>query len=1062
MEISKRNSRKNSLLKTRNDSKGIFTILLYKFKNLSLVTQLIVFFILLLFVFFFVIVFIKRHQFSQIFQTQNEEYYYFEFIQDFLVKQDDLLSKLTELNTKEDSQSEIRDTILLSIYSKELISHDFALIYGGKQSKNSILNTWKESSLSDANVALINNKVKTGFSNGYSHLNFTFHNFSMLSSFIYSANQDTSKTYLDPNHLIPIYWSFFPLLLQDTHTSKKVIVNKDIASSYFISYMYNPLKGECTDKTFNTYFKYPTDEETTTSLNTSPYDLIVDPVSKCQIKEFIGDKRRADKILKENFFMNFERNLLSKKDNSLTDLIVINKLLDLENRNDYAISSSGFTIQIKPDVVYVFSFIYRYLKLKAKSKDNYLSIIEYESNKNKSFMVNQGKNVETNYYFVGYNIDDSGKFIYNIPQFLENLFLYSNDLKNSEEFDGKVIDKIIGFKSNYLDLFLNQTFNKNLYSNYYLQYDNNFFTFLSFIKNYYKQRKLFNRTFCSNLNKTKYYEDLKSRSTLRNNNFNCLNEVCKIIDCEKGNSALKQPNLDKFNKLRIGLGNSEIKRNPECYCYPLLCFESETDEVPNEFIPVRDYLFKESNSSISSSPSNSTTSNNTQTQQAPIRNSFLLPDKCDVNFNYLSRTIKPYHFSIKMLFREFYFSEKSNLFTIFFNKEFEMDKLIEVQKNATDKYILILSLLYSFLLLGVGALMVKIFSEKIHLIINERIESFEVIHKKIISNEEMELNDQNGDNLLSSDCNKKLPGGEGEDEVENLKDKVNQNENKIPGLEGNNKRGNKAALKGRRKSKILKINVKKEELNVFGNENHDNTEAPDEEGESKKKYSVKSAKDNENDEKGGENLDADDNVKDRESIQIPDKSTKNKQKELFNDELSDLIKIFFNNIESFKINLEIGENFYKKNEVIINFLKDKKMNLYNNVLFQTKKESEYGNISNSGSIESSLEDEENYSTYSQSDDCDDINLLLLYEMLSTEVIDFLNYRHNFYFKEEEEPNSNFNYKSNSLFNFYNSIDRILYDDENNISDITNREKISCWINYFIEEVHKKWINKIIK
>ena len=68
--------------------------------------------------------------------------------------------------------------------------------------------------------------------------------------------------------------------------------------------------------------------------------------------------------------------------------------------------------------------------------------------------------------------------------------------------------------------------------------------------------------------------------------------------------------------------------------------------------------------------------------------------------------------------------------------------------------------------------------------------------------------------------------------------------------------------------------------------------------------------------------------------------------------------------------------------------------------------------------------------------------------------------------EDELPKSQINNQDMTmtnlpLFDFYDCISKFgfLYNDENNLNDVTNGEKVTSFINYFIEEVHVKWMDK---
>jgi len=336
-----------------------------------------------------------------------------------------------------------------------------------------------------------------------------------------------------------------------------------------------------------------------------------------------------------------------------------------------------------------------------------------------------------------------------------------------------------------------------------------------------------------------------------------------------------------------------------------------------------------------------------------------------------------------------------------------------------------------------------------------RIRRFDVIQKKIIANEQMVIkSDKNNYTLTTSHYTE-------EDLKEDMEMKnidINQKQIGMKQIEGKKnlveQRGTWLGVMKKKQSikNIDAIKVNNDENNNIVIQNIINEKSNDKSNEENENEKLKQNKKDKNDKK----------------------NDKDDQTEFACDELTALRKIFYDNLFSFKIVLEVGENFYKNNPVIVDFLKEKKMKLYNNVVFQSKEKLKQKLDKPVSNIFENLESEVNASTYSQNFDNNDINLLLMYEILSTEVIDFTNYRQNFFFKvrqeEYQEVVSNSpkkklkvvheDYTTTSLFNFYDCINKFLYNDENNINDITNGEKVTSLINYFIEVIHKKWMVKM--
>jgi hypothetical protein len=70
-------------------------------------------------------------------------------------------------------------------------------------------------------------------------------------------------------------------------------------------------------------------------------------------------------------------------------------------------------------------------------------------------------------------------------------------------------------------------------------------------------------------------------------------------------------------------------------------------------------------------------------------------------------------------------------------------------------------------------------------------------------------------------------------------------------------------------------------------------------------------------------------------------------------------------------------------------------------------------------------------------------------MSTEDMVDFNQISSNFLFKEVDEA---------SIFNFYNCIDKILFDDSNYNNEITDSDRLKSAINYYCNEIHTKWQN----
>ena len=1044
--VSRNATRSSSmLLGGKSNKKGIFAMLGYNFKNLSLSTQLITYFIAMFLFFFILLVYIKLNQIVAIFNSQNEVYYYKGFIKNFLENQQEFKANVTQSNIVEDSKRSIRDSVLISVYSQELINHNLADIYPDGSGVNQQDYTWSLPSFTnlDGQTNKLINLFKTEYDLKFS-LNYDF-----SSKFQNSVSSSSSKAerYLDPNLLTPIVWLFIPVLLQDAFVVKP-FEKELILSSYFISYEINPTTSLCLNQNHNTYFKYPSEANSTlTYYNSVPYDLILDPVGTCVIDSFLQDTYRKDLLRKENFFMNFERYLLSKPETSFSDMIVLNNILGLLVKKDYILTTSAFTKKLSNTRTMVFAFVFKLNHVITKS-NNFFSIIEYNIDKNVTYQVSKGENKETNFYYVNYNIDDSGRFIYNIPDFLDNLWSFSNTL--NLQYDQKVTDSIIGFKSNYLNKYSTLEYNPNINTNYYLQFDEHFFNYISFMNNYTKSLEVERKTYCSNIDKVVYNKTLTDFLTFDNNHIDCFKETCKIMNCDTLDPETNTtfPALDPYQIDKTRMIRELI---PNCFCLPLFCFE---DNVSNSLSPLE--LNK-----LDPSSKNVFYGENIPKPYALLKETFLnknysqalpgndrLPKECSIKFNRISTITdkQPYPYMVKTFYDKFYFSNNSNVFTVYLVEQYNLDQLIKFQQVETGFVEVILVCGYIVCLLGIAIGVVYLFYEKI-LVTILRINRFDKIQKRIISNEQMNIKTE-GKVLTMTSFFTENHDVDGDEDAEDS-NKVEHSKNL-------------ANLQLGSSNLIIPRDASGLGMNL-NNDVHDIPEVQNGVGE------VKAIDNEDNNDDNADN-------KDDEKKSILDKKThKNKTSEI-SDELTELRKIFYNNLDSFKIEIDINQNFYKDNKLIINFLKEKKMNLYNNIVFQTtediQKKLEKQNVSDND-IDNPIP-EGNYSTYSENFETNDMNLLLLYEVLSTELIDFSQYRQNFFFKEPQVKQndssmlytgngngiqSKIDYTKASIFNFYPAIDKFLYDDENNINDITNGDKITSWISYYMDQAHNSWIKK---
>jgi len=183
-------------------------------------------------------------------------------------------------------------------------------------------------------------------------------------------------------------------------------------------------------------------------------------------------------------------------------------------------------------------------------------------------------------------------------------------------------------------------------------------------------------------------------------------------------------------------------------------------------------------------------------------------------------------------------------------------------------------------------------------------------------------------------------------------------------------------------------------------------------------------------------------------IDNPDKDFKESKKpaEIY-DELTEFKNLITSNLDIFKVDFTIDQNIYNQNKIIDSLKKEFMRDCYTKVMLHSK-------VKKDQSFEESAISEDskgnnNLSFISEGSLSNNMNFYILYELMSTEMIDFDKYTQNFYFTE----------KKSGIFNFYDQIDKGLLNDEIHLNETTDVDKLEKSIEYYINEVHKKWMKK---
>jgi len=179
----------------------------------------------------------------------------------------------------------------------------------------------------------------------------------------------------------------------------------------------------------------------------------------------------------------------------------------------------------------------------------------------------------------------------------------------------------------------------------------------------------------------------------------------------------------------------------------------------------------------------------------------------------------------------------------------------------------------------------------------------------------------------------------------------------------------------------------------------------------------------------------------------------NVNEKVYKDELTEFKNLIFENIDIFKVDFKTDQNIYTQNKIILSLKDEIRSKQYSNLVFDSNNrvcntKNEY---SEGGSVNS--DNHETASIISDNTLDNNLNIHIIYEVLSTEIVDLGKYKQNFFFRDISQ---------NKLINMYNIIEKNLFNDESIDSDITDPEKLEKSINYFISEIHSKWMKKYEK
>jgi len=465
----------------------------------------------------------------------------------------------------------------------------------------------------------------------------------------------------------------------------------------------------------------------------------------------------------------------------------------------------------------------------------------------------------------------------------------------------------------------------------------------------------------------------------------------KPIDCIKDACKFYNVTCPKEPMLNHSLYNDPENKYQNCYCYPMYCIDENTINIPTEF---------QNTYSIFESPLGAYNATITFPNICKIK-LYNKSNNTDENFLLLKFTGKTLYSIIDNIM----------VFTMFLTETKFLDGLYRTNQLTLQVFNLYVIIIFSILLLVVGILMVKFLSMKSQKVCN-RLEEMKDIHNIAIHTEGKNDDDDNNNDIMN-------------DQVDKVKDGTN-------------------------------INVADGKINSPNNFNKNEENVILTSGD---KHKIKSNK-NKND-KSNQEIDN----KRTNGSESDDKNNELEVNQINMDELDDIKYLVNENINLFNIDFNISQNLHENDPLVVSFIKEVKMKRYLNQLLPQSildlnerdkdddKEPEQ-EIQRDSVLENDTEGLSKENVVVKTEDSDmDLNSLILYELLSTELIDFDDYKQNFFYKEQ---------KNQHLFNFYSEIEKLLLDDESEIGEVTNHEKINKFMGYYKLNIHKPWMLKYDK
>lgn len=707
-----------------------------------------------------------------------------------------------------------------------------------------------------------------------------------------------------------------------------------------------------------------------------------------------------------------------------------NQIID-DNNNSSERYYSVYTNYYLSDKYYQKAIIpYSYDKSNTIVFMNYLHLLE-----SKSFINNN--------YLNDFKIDSNPLQLFYIPKILIELV---NKSLIPKEIINNLDNKYKKYQNSLITIELIDNLNDNFHISYYFNSDINILRIINFFNNYlivsklYKEGKkdIANKYIggpCKYKNISNYYNLIKKFTQ-------CEKHICDIFDCNR---------IEFDNTFREKYYKNDINKEniPLCDCLPLFCFDefSDLNNVPDFVSDVYNSVYNNNNINTSGVYSSYYDFN--------LKYSILNIDKCFKEFNSLYSTKNLVHIYNKS------FSYNENFVNYIYLLDLEGTKNTENSINE-DIYNSAMICIQIYLICGIICfIIIGYIVYKYSTNISKDISSVKNISKHVVTQDyrnKLMFNTLNKDNIINTQ--------ENDENLKNIYSTESSNDSQLSDNCDKSNNSNGSIL-----SKLKDNNIES-----FVNEYFSNL--------SNNKLMIS-------------------NKSEYHYFQLLSKIIYLKNSERSINELHDIICLLYDNLSDFKLEFDINKNFHADNIFVKKYISMLEKNSYYKFLFvdslvlgvkdknessmyddsvDKKRDSNNYTSMNLKVVENNLQlnnntennikstntdndsssisiEDNNKSAIKTNEDNlkiisidkknvkDDLTISIIYEVLSTEYIDFNSYSKNFFYREMFQE---------KLIDFSNYIKNKLSNDQGTNMDMTNQSKIESSMNYYYILIDFKW------